>query len=134
MSRKKIDMLDAKDAASFRLREQKWMARKGPRVGDFVMMPGEDGVRRFAHDWGTGKNSGIQPTNPRIGDGNGSYFMFSNGFGDHSGSLDSPIPHDKLVDTMTVIPGIFWWFHHEEARAHNGIWAEFSCRLYRYEP
>jgi hypothetical protein len=79
---------DAKDQQLLNSRIAAWSKRSGPRVGDFVILPGEEHVRRFTHDW----DDDIQTTS---GIGREGRFYFSHdGFMDFSGGLDSPIRKD----------------------------------------
>jgi hypothetical protein len=104
-----------------------WNARTGPRVGDFVIMP--DGTtRRFTYAW----DDDIQTTSKTYpGDAS---FYFAGACCSFSGSLNPGLPKKHLVDTGDVREGAVWFFHHDQARAHNGVRTTIPCRVYRYEP
>jgi hypothetical protein len=120
---------DAKDAELLAARGARYDARKGPRVGDWVRMPGGE-LRRFTHDHGAGY--GLQTTTPKFG--LGSFHLSASGHGDYSGALDPCLSRDHLRDTGELKPGAFWFFHHDSARAHNGVQVEWPCRVYAFEP
>lgn len=123
-----IDMTDTYDFNSWNLRKDKFSERQGPRVGDFVLMPGEEAPRRFTHAW----HDGLQTT---VGASNGSgFYMGKDGFASFSGGLDPTLPFGALHDTGEVKEGRFWFFHHETWRANNGVDCEIPCRVYRYVP
>ena len=120
-------IFDARDAALRDERLAVWNAVQGPRVGDWVIMP--DGAElRFTHDWG----DEIQTTCRHLRQDASFYF-----YGDcmsFSGSLDPAIPKADLVDTGETRNGRTWFFHHNEARAYNGVHFEVPCRVFRYQP
>ena len=106
----------------------------GPRVGDFVWMTDGE-LRRFAHHWG----DRIQPTSgpskgPRDIGAGGSFHLCRNGGVEHSGGLDQGIPIDRLRPTEETQDGWFWFFHHDSARAHNGVNFKIPCRVYKVIP
>jgi hypothetical protein len=115
---------DDKDAVILRNRIEAWDKRTGPRVGDFVLMPNGQ-KRRFTHAW----DDGMQTTYP--GFGNGSFHFGKEGYMDYSGSLDSSIKFERIVDTGECEEGVAWFFHHNEMRAHNGVDCHVPCRVYR---
>lgn len=99
-------------------------AKAGPRVGDFLKMPNGD-MRRFAHHWG----DSIQPNDPRFG-GEGRFYLHSNGAAEYSGSLASAIPVNLIGETSESHEGRFWIFHHDQAKAHNGVTVTLPCRVF----
>lgn len=106
-------------------REKRWANRQGPRVGDFVEM--KDGtLRRFTHDWG----DGLQTTCLQSC---GQFYLERDGHMSYSGSLDRRIPTCQLKDTGRVSAGRVWFFHHDECRGHNGVYAFVDCRVYKHE-
>jgi hypothetical protein len=121
-------VFDDKDEVLKQRREVLWNSRPGPRVGDFVIMPGEEEPRRFTHDW----DDTIQTTTPRFG--LGSFYFDRDGYADYSGALDPSIPKADLKDTGRTKDGQFWFFHHDSARAHNGVYFTVPCRVFIYEP
>jgi hypothetical protein len=95
-------------------------ARTTPSLGDYVLFA--DGFyKRIAQCYRGGK---IQTT-----DGGSFYLGLNNG--SYSGSLDRPI----VTDDFELMPerkrGRFWFFSHDEWRAHNGVEAELDCRVWR---
>ena len=104
--------------------------RKGPRVGDFVIMP-DKSVRRFTYDWSEA-NGTIQTTDPKINDA--SFYFSTQGFCDYSGALDDPIPVSQLEDTLENRLGRVWFFSRDYPKAHNGVYAQVAFRVYRYHP
>jgi len=114
---------DDGDSVILKARVAKWVARKGPRVGDFVDML--DGRRmRFSHDWG----DSIQTSE------GGSFYFDAYGVCDFSGGLEPAKPRERFVDTGEQAEGYVWFFHHDDHRAHNGIGAWIPCRIYRELP
>lgn len=112
---------DTKDAEILAQYQASWNDREGPRVGDFVrMVDGE--LRRFTHEW----NDGIQTT----WKGQSGSFYLGNGYASYSGGLESAIARSKLRDTGETREGAFWFFHHNHARAHNGVYFKIPCRVF----
>lgn len=109
-----------------------WDAIPGPRVGDFVEML--DGTtRRFTHHWG----DGIQTTyyTKERGHWDASFYFGREGYVSFSGSLDKAIPLEKLQQIEGgAKPGNVWFFHHNEMRAHNGVYCTVPCRIFRQLP
>lgn len=94
---------------------------QGPRVGDFAEMP--DGrTMRFSND--LGRKMQISE--------DGSYYLCKSGQVSMSGGLEPGIDKSKLVDTEQTADGAFWFFHHDHATAHNGVYCAIPCRVYRY--
>jgi hypothetical protein len=92
-------------------------------VGDVVIMP--DGQHmRFSHAW----QKNIQTAT------GGSFFLYGDGDAEFSGTLNPGIPKDRLVDTGGEISARFWFFHHNEAKAHNGVYFSVMVPIYRYVP
>lgn len=94
----------------------------GPRVGDYVKF--SDGVvRRFSHAW----DEGIQTSD-------GGRWYFGNGYLSFSGSLFAPIPFDTLIETgdprLDTRWGNAWFFHHDWAKADNGVDVLIPLRVY----
>jgi hypothetical protein len=100
--------------------------RRGPRVGDFVIMPDES-ILRFTHDW----TDSLQTTIPHNTDS--SFYFSPNGFCDFSGSLDDALPIEQLEETADTRLGRVWFFANDSARAHNRVIAEVSFRVYKYQ-
>lgn len=120
-------LLDATDREILRKRIKLYVARTGPRVGDFVQMP-DGSLRRFSHDWG----KDIQTTLPATG--GGSFYLNEDGGVRYSGGLDSAVMKNRLkLISNRAMPGLFWFFHHGIPRAHNAVQCSINCEVYRYE-
>jgi hypothetical protein len=118
---------DERDAELLRVLQDKWDAKAGPRVGDFVQML--DGtLRRFTHNWGDSLQTTVGGNHPCSGDAS---FFFGAGYMSFSGSLDRAIPRASLENTWETRIGRAWFFHHNEARAHNGVYFDVTCRVFR---
>jgi len=124
--------LDEKDLIILSEKEQAFNAEQGPRVGDFVAML--DGtLRRFTHDWG----EDIQTTIPQGKPHYSASFYLGNGYANFSGSLDSAIEKSNLIPTYDEAGneatewGAFWFFSHNETRAHNGVQCWLKCRVFK---
>lgn len=101
-----------------------WEARTGrPRVGDYVLMPGNK-LQRCAHAW----DDGMQTT-----DG-GSFHIMSSGRASMSGSLHGSQLWEYFQPTEEIKPGRFWFFSHNLAGAGRGVDFWLPCRVYRLEP
>lgn len=118
--------LDERDAAILAKLRAKWDTVDGARVGDYVRML-DGSLRRFTHDWGDSIQTTCGPSHPCAGDQS---FYFYGRTMSFSGSLDSAIPAQSLRDTGQVKDGSAWFFHHGEARAHNGVTVMVPCRVY----
>lgn len=110
--------LDDRDAAIARTRMTALDAREGPRVGDFVRFA--DGVeRRISHLW----DNGVQTS-----DG-GRFYLGDYGCS-FSGALHLPVHYESLTLTDERQRGWVWIFHHDVARAHNGVDFTTEFRVY----
>lgn len=116
-------VFDARDADILAQRVADWNAKPGPRVGDFAILANGKTVR-FSHDWG----DSLQTTDGRFG---ASFYLGKGGYMDFSGGLDPSIPKVAFVYTGEVRDGQAWFFHHEETRAHNGVYFNVPCRVFR---
>lgn len=113
----KFDEIDQK---ILDVREVNWIKRKGPRVGDFIQrLDGK--LERFSHNWG----DGLQTC-----DG-GSFYLHENGCAEMSGTLKPTIFNENIQDTKTYKEGSFWFFHHDCAKAHNGVSFLMNCKIYQ---
>ena len=119
---------DDRDSELLSERVARWNARPGPRVGDFILML--DGTtRRFAHNWVNSLQTTYVWRNGR--QDTGSFYFDRSGYMSMSGSLDDPIPLDQIVDTGELRAGSAWFFHHDWAQAHNGVYVNVMCRVFR---
>lgn len=116
----KTGPLDERDQGILERKTLAWEAVSGPRVGDYVVFP-DGSTNRFSHDWGDSMQ-----TSP-----GGSWYL-GDGYASFSGALDPTISKDLLTDTGATKPGMFWFFSHDYARAHNGIGVSVLCRVYEY--
>lgn len=122
---------DARDQELLDQRLAHWNKRQGPRVGDWCVWPGGE-VGRFTHDWGDALQTTCKPGPERFMNfGLGSFYMTKDGYLSYSGALDPGIALDRLVDTGETRDGDVWFFHHEHARANNGVHVKIPCRVYR---
>jgi hypothetical protein len=115
-----MNNLDEKDTKILAERGAAFNNHKGPRVGDFVRML-DGSVQRFSHDWG----KDIQTT-----DG-GSFYLGYSGLASMSGGLNPAIMKETLEETDETMVGTFWFFRHDQARAHNGVDVRIMCRVYK---
>jgi hypothetical protein len=95
----------------------------GARVGDYVKMP-DGSIRQLTYDWG----DSLQTTLPNS---DASFYLTGSGHLDFSGSLDSAIPRANL-HLLGMMNARVWFFHHDQARAHNGVNATAPCRVFQY--
>jgi hypothetical protein len=117
---------DERDRQILARNQTEWDKREGPRVGDYIRM--KDGtLRRFTHAWPDAIQTTVGECHPCRGD---SSFYFG-GYMEFSGSLDRGISRDQIEPTTEQLDGPIWFFHHNEAKAHNGVNAKISCRVYR---
>lgn len=110
---------DERDAFILAGRQVELDGRQGPRVGDWIEFA--DGmVARISHDWGDSVQYSY-----------GGSFYLGDGYASYSGGLEPGIPVDSLTPTDEVRPGPVWFFHHDQARAHNGVNTAANFRVYR---
>lgn len=121
-----MNQFDAVDGAILEQREREFNLVDGPRVGDFLRTP--EGLLRFTHDWGDTIQTTVGPRHPCRGDA--SFFLSNDGHVSFSGSLDPGIDKSQLKDTGEIEEGYFWFFHHNEYRAHNGVTFKIRCRVF----
>jgi hypothetical protein len=107
-----------------RLRTEAFDAIAGPRVGDFVRLPKVHpklgGWTRLTHDLGDRFQTGGL---------NGSYYLTSCGLS-YSGSLDSGVSKDDLVETDESKPGSCWIFQDHIPRRGGRVDLEIACRIF----
>lgn len=114
---------DAKDQELLDIRVANRKKLPGPLVGDYVKMPNGD-LERFSHDWG----SDIQTTKA------GSFHLHHGGLAEFSGGLNPAISKQKITPTGETKEAWFWFFHHNDVRAHNGVHFKIEVPVYEYEP
>jgi len=99
---------------------QGYNKRKGPRVGDYLVVEGK--ITRVTYVWG---REAIQAG----GHQHGQYFLGKGGWCSYSGSLDSSVDCTgaKLVGHKK---GDIWFFSKDWMQAEGGITATIECRVY----
>lgn len=127
--RAQLDINDEKDMAILKARAEARRCRTEPLVGDWVIFPNGEGYR-LTYDWG----DSMQTTDRDHPGDVGSFYLEGNGLADYSGSLDPSIPKDKLHLRDESMPAWFWFFHHGEARAHNGVSFPLLVKVWEYRP
>jgi len=116
MSNNKLDLPDQKILA---LRVAARSALQGPVVGDYVLF--ESGqLERFSHDWG----DGLQTSS------GGSFYLCATGVASLSGPLNPFIPLKTITPSEATLLGSFWFFHHDIAGAHRGVFFDIPCRVF----
>lgn len=116
---------DERDTQILAVRELAFNEMLGPRVGDFLVTP--DGMLRFTYDWGDSIQTTVRPSHPCNGDAS---FYLSEGHVSFSGSLDHSVPKEFLRDTGKTESGSFWFFHHNDFCAENGVYFKIPCRVF----
>jgi len=112
--------LDERDAAILRERMLMLDSIAGPRVGDYVRFP--DGkMLRISYMW----DDAFQSSN----DGGG--WHLGRGCMSYSGGLFPSRPTTQLTRTNETKEGLCWFFHHEYAAAHCGVWTTAPFRVYQ---
>lgn len=114
--------MDTRDLEILRQKTEKWSAKSGPRVGDFVRtLDGK--MRRFCICW----DDGFQITS-----GNG--FYFGDGFMSFSGSCGRLIENEKLRLSTDVDFGACWFFSRDcpigGTTSDGTVQADIECRIY----
>ena len=116
--------LDERNTAILERRSAMYDRRSGPRVGDYVIMPG--GQReRFTYDWHDGTmqtGNGGSWYIGELADGH-AYVSFS-------GALNPSIAVSQLHDTGETAPGSFWFFDRDIWGAGRGVDVKIPCRVY----
>jgi len=122
---------DDRDRELLAARLERYDARLGPRVGDFVRML--DGtVRRFTCWWPEGlQTTYVWRTGQDAGQPASANFHF-NAFGrmTFSGSLDDTVPRYLLRRRFETMKGRSWFFHHDEMKAHSAVYCDVTHRVY----
>lgn len=116
--------LDSLDATILATRLAAWNVRRGPRIGDKIIMS-DGSVRRLAHDSG----SDMQTTScTQPGDQS---FYLGHGYCSFSGSFGDLFAKDQLHDTGRTEDGFVWFFHHDQVKPFNAVQAKIPCRVYK---
>lgn len=102
-------------------RLEKWDKIKTIRVGDYLLLKGEETLRRVAHDYG----DAVQPST-----GNGSLY-FGDGYMEYSGGLDGLIKNENLALTDEIKEGDCWFFDKNIPGAGRGIQFTVPCRVWK---
>jgi hypothetical protein len=114
---------DDKDQAILDMNMAEMNKRKGPRVGDWIRFA--DGVeRRISYIWDFGDENRIQTA---MGDGS---FYLAFGYCSMSGGMYRGIDAATLTETSETKDGMIWFFHHDFAMAHNGVYKAVPFRVF----
>jgi len=118
--------LDERDSKILAERAAAFASRREIKVGDFVHFA--DGtLLRVTHVWEKGLHSFSIQTERGNGD---SSFYLGKGYMEFSGSLRPGIPFSTLTRTNRTVKGSCWFFHHDHARAHNGVRVQVDCPVW----
>lgn len=119
--------LDQQDTEIRNTREAAILARLDPKQGDFIRFA-DGSIKRIAHVWKDENDNPlyIQPTLYR-GD---SSFYLGESYMSFSGSLDTGIDACHFARTNETMPGNVWFFRHDYARAHNGVYTTIQCPVW----
>jgi len=122
-----MNTLDERDQTIFEERQAAFMARTEPKQGDFIRFRNGT-IKRIAHVWTDqeGRAESIQPTMYK-GD---SSFYLGEGYMSFSGSLNSGIDASRFTRTNETMLGAAWFFHHDLARASNGVSVQVTCPVW----
>ena len=118
--------LDARDESILAHRQTLLDRIEGPREGDHVLFPNgtERRISFVSPDSWLPEVSAVQTSD------SGSWYLGEHGCS-FSGSLHPPVKHETLTLTEETRDGAVWFFHHDHARAHNGIRTVASFRVYQ---
>lgn len=106
-----------------------------PEVGDFVIVPCEDGgeeVLRFTHEWDDTIQTTVKKGHPCANDQ--SFYIDRDGECSFSGSLDRGLDKSKLVLQDGMRYGNVWFFHHDWPGAFRGVYSRVEFKIWRYVP
>ena len=113
-------MLDERDEAIRQQRAALFAQHTTPQVGDFVRFA--DGVtRRISYVW---------KEEPAIQTSRGGSWHIAGSYASFSGGLYPAIPRSTLTLEPERRDGVFWFFHHDHACAHNGVDCMIPCRVW----
>lgn len=111
--------LEAIDAAYV-----KRMSCKTPLVGDYIIYEG---------DYWRITMSNLDGWQIATGPGNvGSFHLNRSGMASYSGGLQPTLEKERIEPTDQFRDGGFWTFHHQSARAHNGVNFTLKVRVFEY--
>jgi hypothetical protein len=99
-----------------------------PRVGDFVKVA--ETTYRICVQLGHRYQLTSYPHAPRSYNG---FYMARDGRASYSGACGRMVSLNNLIPTTEEMPGGFWMFHHDQAKAHNAVDFEMPCRVYEYK-
>lgn len=116
--------LDERDQAMLDERQAAYLDRIGPQVGHWVSFA--DGtLRRISYVW-----DWSDPTELHVQTSDGGSFYLGHGYMSFSGGLYPSVPARTLRVTCLLKPGPAWFFHHDYAQAHNGVYVEVPCPVW----
>lgn len=98
-----------------------WDKEKGPREGDYIIMPSGK-YERFSHIW----SDGLQTSE-------GGQFSLGNGFVGFSGSLNRTVPNKLIAKTNKTKAGHFWMAHHGRLEPGSAIGVKARLRVFRHK-
>lgn len=116
--------LDGHDLLLLSRKLMAFNAISGPRVGDGVLVPEKKNNlgRRIA----LMGDAAFQATPPYVA---GSFYL-GNGCVSYSGSLDEPLPLDRLVDAGYLCSQRFWFYRQDLVKTHNTTHAYLRVRVF----
>ena len=120
--------LDPQDQLILIERQAMFTARTEPKQGDFIRFA-DGSIKRIARVWHD-ENGNAEHIQPTTGNGNGISFYIGEGYMSFSGGLDSGIDAAKFTRTNETMEGRAWFFHHDWAKAHNGIEVVITCPVW----
>lgn len=124
--------MDEQDTQILARRQAQLDARTEAKAGDIIRFP--DGtIKRMAHVW-TDENGKAESIQPSSHDGDSCCYLGEGGYQSYSGGLLPGIDARKFTRTTETMEGSAWFFHHDYARAHNGIDVKVTLPVWDCEP
>lgn len=107
-----------KDKEILRRRAERFDARRGPKVGEWILFT--DGVmERISYRW----PGGFQTSD-------GGRFYLDDDYARYSGSLNETVPSKHIHPTDEMKRARFWFFHDDWWGADRGIDVSFPARVW----
>lgn len=111
--------LDQKDSAIYETRNKWYQEQSKPTVGDFIRYPNGK-YERISYVW---------PDKAQTTD-DGSFYL-GDGYVSYSGGLFSGVKTNTLsLNNNEKQLGRFWFFHHNDRKAHNSVECILKCRVW----
>lgn len=118
--------LDEGDSKILAERAAAFESRREIKVGDFVHFA--DGtLLRVTHVWSDER--GPFSIQTECGNGDSSFYL-GKGYMRFSGSLRPGVSFTFMTRTDRTVKGSCWFFHHDYARAHNGVRVQVDCPVW----